>query len=55
VTHLQDRRPAAVFYPFGYPTPYVYEKIRRLARMEEQSVVKMAKERILTNAGAYGL
>jgi hypothetical protein len=22
--HLQSRRPAAVFYPYGHPTPYAY-------------------------------
>jgi hypothetical protein len=25
VAHLQGRRPAAVFYPFGHPTPYAYD------------------------------
>jgi hypothetical protein len=26
VAHPQGRQPAAVFYPFGHPTPYVYAK-----------------------------
>jgi hypothetical protein len=24
VVHVQGRRPAAIFYPFEHPTPYVY-------------------------------
>jgi protein-L-isoaspartate O-methyltransferase len=24
VAHPQGRRPAAIFYPFGHPTPYAY-------------------------------
>jgi hypothetical protein len=28
VTHPQGGQPAAVFYPFGHPTPYAYERDR---------------------------
>jgi hypothetical protein len=34
VVHPQGRRPAAVFYPFGHPTPYAY-----VAREHEHLVI----------------
>jgi hypothetical protein len=29
---LQGKRPAAVFYPFGHPTPYTYGKSKTLRK-----------------------
>jgi hypothetical protein len=36
VAHLQSGGPAAIFYPFGHPTPYAYAMMLEDQRREKE-------------------
>jgi hypothetical protein len=37
VAHLEVMQPAAIFYLFGYPTPYAYERMYNIGKTGEIS------------------
>jgi hypothetical protein len=54
VACLQDGRPAAVLYPFGHPTPYVYGWVQAGATCIRHHVITFAESRSVWVMGGLG-